>query len=232
MRGCAPHAGACPRLLQAGYRSFPTGRRDRGTPSHPWARGQPRRRPQGCRLRALPSITSLSFSLLGKQTCLEPRKETRSGGGLGTWARQSSDLHQDLGVTSPSLPWGRVPAPDTSTQRTPFLRWLRGKGPFPERDAHAGCSRTTSRHRSVTQPKDKSNRHHCSGALGPSGKAFPSCSLALAASPARLPCILWRMLTGGPSRSGTRMGWGLYPISIFDPTVCVSCSTSSSDQWL
>lgn len=231
MRGCAPHTGVCSCLLRAGYRRFPTGRRDLGPPSHPWARGLPRRWPQGCRLRTLPSISSPPFSLLSKKTCLEPRKETHSGGGLGMWARQSSDLHQDLGVTSLSLSWGRVPALDTSTQRAPFLRWLREKGPFPERDAHAGCS-TTSRHRSVTQPKDKSNRHHCSGALGPSGKAFPSCSLALAASPARLPCVLWRMLTGGPSRSRTHVGWGPYPISIFDPTVCVSCSTSSSDQWL
>ena len=68
-------------------------------------------------------------------------------------------------------------------------------------------------------------------------KAFPSCSpprtcLAPAASPTRLPCVLRRMLAGGPSRSGTHVGWGPYPVSIFDPTVCVLCSTSSSDRWL
>ena len=76
MQGCAPRAGACPCLLRAGYRSFPAGRRDRGTPSHQWARGLTRCRPQGCRLRTLPSITNPLFSLLGKQTFLEPRKET------------------------------------------------------------------------------------------------------------------------------------------------------------
>lgn len=76
---------------------------------------------------------------------------------------------------SPPLPWGRVPTLDASTQRTHFPRWLREKGPFPERDAHAGGSHATSRHHSVTQPKDKSNQHHRTRALGPSGKAFPSC---------------------------------------------------------
>lgn len=143
MQGCTPRTGACPCLLRAGHCSFPVGRRDRGTPRHRWERVLRRCCPQGCRLHTLPSIAKPPFSPLGKKTCLEPRKETRGGGGLSLWAWQSSDLHQDLRVTSPSLPWGRVPAPDTSTQRTHFPRWLRGKGPFPGRGAHTGGSHTT-----------------------------------------------------------------------------------------
>lgn len=70
------------------------------------------------------------FSLLGRKTCLEPRKGPHSRGGLGARAWQSSDLHLDLRVTSSPLPWGRLPTPDTSTQRTHFPRWLREKVPF------------------------------------------------------------------------------------------------------
>jgi len=135
-----------------------------------------RRCPQG--FRSNPSLHHQSlFSLLGKKTCLEPREETHSGGGLGAWAWQSSDLHQDLGGDeSPPLPWGRVPTPDTSTRRTHFLRQPREKGPFPARDAHTAGSHPTSCHRSATQPSDKPNQHRRSRALGPSGKASPPCS--------------------------------------------------------
>lgn len=62
---------------------------------------------------------------------------------------------------------------------------------------------------------------------------FPSLDLPGSSCLSRLPALRPPDdACGRTQQIGHTWGWGPYSTSIFDPTVCVLCSASSSDRWL
>lgn len=133
-----------PSLLRAGAAAFPW---------HPQAPGAAEMLLPGLLAAHPPPSAPPSHCSLRKPARSHTR--TRSGGGRGPWARQSSDLHQDWGVMSPPCPGAGSPLL-TLLSRGLISQGGSEKSPFPGGMPMRGGSHTTSHHHSVTQPKGKS----------------------------------------------------------------------------